>query len=52
MWTWSLEWAEVSAKLLVGSCPMKPEDLKRIKQYEIASTWVYRHTPSGASQNE
>lgn len=25
------EWAEVSSKLLVGSCPMKPDDLKRIK---------------------
>lgn len=32
MWTWSLEWAEVSSKLLVGSCPMKPEDLKRIQR--------------------
>jgi len=30
MWTWSLDWGEVSPSLLVGSCPMQPKDLTRI----------------------
>lgn len=31
MWTWSLNWDEISADLVVGSCPMAPDDLRRIR---------------------
>lgn len=31
MWVWSLEWDEVRADLLVGSCPVAPADLDRIR---------------------
>jgi hypothetical protein len=31
MWTWSLDWGEVGPTLLVGSCPMRPTDLGRIR---------------------
>ena len=30
MWTWSLNWGEVTSELVIGSCPMKPDDLERI----------------------
>ena len=30
MWTWSLNWGEITPRLLVGSCPMTPADLERI----------------------
>lgn len=32
MWTWSLDWGEVGPTLLVGSCPMRPADLARIRR--------------------
>jgi hypothetical protein len=31
MWTWSLNWAEVTPRILVGSCPMTADDLRRIR---------------------
>ncbi|MEW8628274.1 MAG: dual specificity protein phosphatase family protein [Candidatus Thiodiazotropha sp.] len=31
MWTWSLNWGEVTPSLIIGSCPMKPADQRRIK---------------------
>jgi len=30
MWTWSLNWGEVTPELVIGSCPMTPDDLKTI----------------------
>jgi hypothetical protein len=30
MWTWTLNWGEVTPRILVGSCPMRPGDLGRI----------------------
>lgn len=30
MWTWSLNWAEITPTIVVGTCPMTPEDLERI----------------------
>jgi hypothetical protein len=30
MWTWSLNWGEITPRLLVGTCPMTPADLERI----------------------
>jgi hypothetical protein len=30
MWTWSLNWAEVTAEIVIGSCPMQTDDLGTI----------------------
>ena len=30
MWTWSLNWDEVTPELPIGTCPMTPDDIKRI----------------------
>lgn len=31
MWTWSLNWGEVTPTIIIGSCPMNPEHLARIR---------------------
>ncbi len=31
MWRWSLNWGEITPQILIGTCPMKPEDLAEIK---------------------
>ncbi len=30
MWSWSLNWDEVTPKIVVGTCPMTASDLRRI----------------------
>ena len=30
MWTWSLNWGQISDHIVIGTCPMTPGDLKRI----------------------
>ena len=30
MWVWTLNWGEIRQDLLVGSCPIRPEDIDRI----------------------
>lgn len=30
MWTWSLNWGEITPRILIGTCPMVPADLERI----------------------
>lgn len=30
MWTWSLNWGRITDNVIIGTCPMTPEDLKRI----------------------
>jgi len=37
MWTWSLNWNSVTPQLVIGSCPMKPDDLRRIRYDAKAS---------------
>jgi hypothetical protein len=37
MWRWSLTWGEVTQRLVVGACPMKPQDLRRIRDEAGAS---------------
>jgi len=32
MWTWSLNWGEVTPNIVVGTCPMTTSDLKRLRQ--------------------
>ncbi len=31
MWTWTLNWDEINASIIVGSCPMSTEDIDRIR---------------------
>jgi atypical dual specificity phosphatase len=31
MWTWSLNWGEITPELVIGSCPMTVDDLERIR---------------------
>lgn len=31
MWTWSLNWGEITPRVIIGTCPMTPDDLKRVK---------------------
>jgi hypothetical protein len=31
MWTWSLNWGEITQRIVVGTCPMAPPDLERIR---------------------
>jgi hypothetical protein len=37
MWTWSLNWGQVTDHIVIGTCPMTPEDLRRI-QSEIGAS--------------
>lgn len=30
MWTWSLNWGQITAYIVIGTCPMAPDDLRRI----------------------
>ena len=32
MWQWSLSWGEITPTLVIGSCPMTPSDLQRIRR--------------------
>jgi len=32
MWKWSLNWGEITPTILVGTCPMTPDDLDRIRE--------------------
>ena len=31
MWTWSLNWDEITPRIVIGTCPMTPADLDRIR---------------------
>ncbi len=30
MWTWTLNWGQITAYIVIGTCPMTPDDLRRI----------------------
>ncbi len=30
MWTWSLNWGQITDYIVIGTCPMAPDDLRRI----------------------
>ena len=32
MWQWSLSWGDITPTLVIGSCPMTPGDLRRIRR--------------------
>jgi hypothetical protein len=31
MWTWSLNWGQITDDIVIGTCPMEPDDLGRIR---------------------
>ena len=31
MWEWTLNWGQIREDLFIGSCPMTPEDIDRIR---------------------
>ncbi|MEW6440187.1 MAG: dual specificity protein phosphatase family protein [bacterium] len=37
MWTWSLNWGDVTPRIVVGTCPMQPGDLRRIRSEAAVS---------------
>jgi hypothetical protein len=37
MWTWSLNWGEITRRIVVGTCPLRPDDLQSIAQGAKAS---------------
>jgi len=37
MWTWSLNWGEITPRLLIGTCPMTSSDLGLIREQAGAS---------------
>jgi hypothetical protein len=30
MWTWSFNWGQITESIVIGTCPMTPEDRSRI----------------------
>ena len=37
MWTWSLNWGQITANIVIGTCPMVANDLRRIQSEARAS---------------
>lgn len=37
MWTWSLNWGQITPQIIIGTCPMIPDDLNRIKTRAAAT---------------
>lgn len=44
MWTWSLNWNEVTQHIVIGSCPMRPDDIIRIqKEANVSAILSLQH---------
>ena len=44
MWTWSLNWGEITPRIVIGSCPMTPDDLARIQaEARVSATLSLQH---------
>jgi hypothetical protein len=44
LWSWSLNWGEVTPRILVGTCPMTPDDLGRIRaETEVSAILSVQH---------
>ncbi len=44
MWTWSLNWGEVTPHLIIGACPMRPGDLRQIHaRAEVSGVLSLQH---------
>ena len=37
MWSWSLNWNEITRDIVIGTCPMRPDDLIRIQKEATVS---------------
>ena len=37
MWKWSLNWGDITPRMVIGTCPMTPDDLRRIRDDAGAS---------------
>lgn len=44
MWTWSLNWGEVTPEIVIGSCPMTPDDLRTIaRSARVSAVFSLQH---------
>lgn len=44
MWTWSLNWGQITNNIIVGTCPMVPDDLRRIRfEGEVSGVFSLQH---------
>jgi protein-tyrosine phosphatase len=44
MWTWSLNWNDVTKDIVIGTCPMRPDDLIRIqKEAKVSAILSLQH---------
>ncbi len=44
MWTWSLNWGEITPRIVIGTCPMMPSDLGRIKaEANVSAVFSLQH---------
>ena len=44
MWTWSLNWNEVTQHIVIGTCPMRPDDMIRIqKEAKVSALLSLQH---------
>lgn len=44
MWTWSLNWNEITKHIVIGACPMHPDDLIRIqKEANVSALLSLQH---------
>ncbi len=43
MWTWSLNWGEITPRILVGTCPKMPADLGQIRAADVSAVLSLQH---------
>ena len=43
MWTWSLNWGEITPRILVGTCPKVPADLGQIRAAAVSAVLSLQH---------
>jgi hypothetical protein len=43
-WTWSLNWGQITDYIVIGTCPMAPDDLRRIQsEAEVSGVLSLQH---------
>lgn len=44
MWTWSLNWGDITPHIVIGTCPITPEDLKRLRtEAKVSAVFCLQH---------
>lgn len=44
MWTWSLNWGDITPHIVIGSCPISTDDLKRIHaEAKVSAVFSLQH---------